>query len=97
MPDTIGALSRKKAMLVERKRRIKEDADRQIREIEHEIDGVDKAIAVVNDAIKDILCPNCQGSGNIRHCDAAGDMEDITCPDCKGTGIKIHNGKRGKK
>lgn len=89
MPDTIGALTRKKAKLVEMERQIRAEADRKIAEIDRQIDDVDRAIGIVNEAIKDIICPTCSGSGNIRRSDAAGQMEDETCPSCKGTGIKI--------
>lgn len=89
MADAVGALAKKKAMLMERKRRIKVDADRQIKEIEGEIAVVDKAIEVVNEAIKEIICPTCGGSGNVRHGDAAGQMEDEEYPVCHGTGIKL--------
>ena len=34
-------------------------------------------------------CPQCHGSGSVRHCDAAGSMEDIDCPACHGTGVKV--------
>lgn len=89
MPDTIGALAKKKAKLVEWKRKVRKDAERQIVEIDRQIADLDKAIDLVNEAVKDILCPTCHGCGTVRHCDAAGDMEDATCPTCKGTGVKI--------
>lgn len=89
MADVIGALSRKRTRLVERKRRVKTEADQQIAEIDREIAEVDKAIGVVNEAVKDILCKTCGGTGSVRRCDAAGQMDDDTCPDCKGTGVKI--------
>lgn len=38
-------------------------------------------------------CPNCEGRGETRFCDTAGDMDDEPCPDCGG---KLDGGyKRG--
>lgn len=89
MADMVMALTRKKARLIEQKRRVMDEAQRQVREIDAEIEDTNKALAAIDDAVKDILCPTCHGDGTVRHCDAAGDMEDVTCPACKGTGIKI--------
>lgn len=89
MIDTIGALNRSKARLVEWKRSINEEASRKIAEIDQKIADIDKAIDIANEAIKDILCPKCGGKGSVRSSDAAGQMEDVTCYVCKGTGIKM--------
>ncbi len=89
MNNAVTALAMKRGHLVEQKRRIKEECDRQCRKIDTEIKQIDSAIEVVNKAVEPYLCPVCGGSGNARHCDAAGQMEDVECSACHGTGIKI--------
>ena len=32
------------------------------------------------------ICPSCNGTGNERYCDAAGDMDDRDCSACNGIG-----------
>ncbi len=87
MADVIAALTKKKARLYESRRSIELDAAKQINQVNLEIAEVEKALKTLNDAIKDYLCPRCKGSGSIRVCDAAGQMEDDTCPVCNGTGV----------
>jgi len=89
MTDVISALSVKKARLAERKRQLKRDFDCQIAEIDAGIREVDRALQTINGAIQNYLCPVCRGTGNVRKCDAAGQMEDVICPHCNGTGIKM--------
>ncbi len=89
MADVVMALTRKKARLIEQKKRVMDEAQRQVREIDAEIEDTNKALAAIDDAVKDILCPVCRGTGSVRKCDAAGDFDDETCSACKGTGIKI--------
>ena len=83
MPDIIGALTNKKSALLAQRRKIRED-------INLEIAKVDEAITVINGVLEGIYCPQCHGSGSVRHCDAAGSMEDIDCPTCHGTGVEIN-------
>lgn len=90
MNNAVTALVMKRGRLNERKRKIKEECDRQCREIDAEIRQIDSAIEVVNKAVEPHLCPVCGGSGNIRRCDAAGQMEDVECSACHGTGIKVN-------
>lgn len=87
--DVITNITKKRAALIQRKRDITASYNAQIREIDTEISAINNAISVINDAMKDYLCPNCRGYGTVRICDAAGDMDDNTCPICKGTGVKI--------
>lgn len=88
MPDVFSALNRKKSSLLRQRYDIEEEAKRRIAEVDRQIADVDQAIGVVNGALEKYLCPVCNGTGNVRRCDAAGDMEDATCGVCKGTGIK---------
>ena len=87
MADVITALAKKKACLCDRKRKIELDAANQINEINLEIAEIEKALKILNNSIKDYLCPRCNGSGSVRACDAAGQMEDDTCPVCHGIGV----------
>ena len=89
MPDIIGALTNKKSALLAQRRKIRETADKKIEDINLEIAKVDEAITVINGVLEGIYCPQCHGSGSVRHCDAAGSMEDIDCPTCHGTGVKV--------
>ena len=84
----IGALTKKRATLYERKRRIQADANQQIHEIDGEIAGIDKALATLNEAVKDYICPVCGGTGEERYTDAAGSCDYRECPHCGGTGIR---------
>lgn len=86
-PDVITILTRKRSDLAERKRQIQRDAEREVSRIDAEIADINKALAMLNDAIKDYICPSCRGTGNVRHTDAAGGLEDVTCPVCGGTGV----------
>ena len=85
----IGKLAYNRARLVLQKQKLEENYRKQKQEIQLQIDDIDNAIKVVNDALGPYLCPICKGTGIKRICDCAGDMEDEVCPDCKGTGIKI--------
>lgn len=87
--NIVMALAKKRVRYVELKRKVQEDADLQIREYDAEIRSIDRAISQINDAVKDIICPDCGGTGTTRHMDAAGQMEDCTCTRCNGTGVKI--------
>ncbi len=87
--NIVMALTKKKARYAELKRKVQEEADCQIREYDAEIKNIDRVISQINEAVKDILCPACCGSGTTRHMDAAGQMEDWPCPRCKGTGVKM--------
>lgn len=94
MPDTINMLAIKRSRLLEQKRKIKEEYDRKIHEIDQEIKKINNAMQIIEDALKDYLCPRCKGSGEIRMCDAAGQMCDETCPKCGGTGIMMPEGEQ---
>lgn len=89
MADVILALVKKRTALATRKRIVTMEKDKEIEQIDREIADIDKAIETLNNAISTYLCPECNGTGNIRRCDAAGDMEDDTCPRCRGTGVLI--------
>lgn len=87
MADVVWALSRKKAALVNQKRELTREYEQRTAEIDRQIQDCDDALALINEAVKDILCKTCQGTGTVRKMDAAGQMNDETCPDCRGTGV----------
>ena len=72
--NIVMALTKKKSHYAELKRKAQADADRQIREYDAEIKNIDRAISQINEAVKDILCPACGGSGTTRRMDAAAQM-----------------------
>lgn len=88
MPDIIAALLSQCSALERRKAQIQSDANRQIKEIDEEIQNVKNALDTIKKAVSGILCPDCGGTGTKRQADAAGQMEDVPCAFCHGTGIK---------
>ncbi len=86
--DIASALATKRAQLTVRKQRLTAEYNEKLKEIDAEIARINDAFAVIDDALKPLLCPRCNGDGTIRVCDGAGDMDDEACPDCGGTGIK---------
>ena len=88
MTNTISILTTNRTKLCRQKAALKEEYERRAKKIDEEITAIDNALGVVEDAIKPFICPVCNGSGNGRKMDAAGQMEDCSCPACKGTGIK---------
>lgn len=93
MPDVITALVSRRSALERRKAQIQADANRQIEEIDAEIQNIKNALNTVNKALSGVLCSVCGGTGSIRRPDAAGQMEDWPCGTCHGTGIKQIGGK----
>lgn len=88
MIDVMMALAKRKERLIARRREAFSAYQRETDAIDAELKDVDSAIQKVNEAIKDYLCPACNGTGEMRFCDAAGQMESIFCTECHGTGIK---------
>lgn len=85
----MSALAKRRAGIMARKAELDLEYKRRISECDEELKRIDDAIAVIDKAIAEFLCPDCKGSGIKRYCDAAGDMDDMPCPTCKGTGIRI--------
>ena len=91
MPNILDALTKKRTALINAKHSLKETYERNVREIDAELLHIDSAYKTLNDAVADYICPVCDGTGNTRRCDAAGQMEDWPCTACKGTGVKMSN------
>ena len=87
--DVISLLTAKRRNLAEQKSQVLKEAEREIAHIDAELADVNKAISMLNDAIKEHICPSCRGTGNVRQTDAAGGLEDVTCPVCNGTGVRF--------
>ncbi len=88
MIDLVSELVRRKEHYISLKKDIMRNAEEQCKEINIEIQNIDKAVSLINDAITPFICPRCKGTGEVRKCDAAGQMESVKCTYCKGTGIK---------
>ena len=54
--DPIKALAAKRASLVSYKRKLQEECDRQIREVDSDIASIDSALEVVRKAVEPYLC-----------------------------------------
>lgn len=89
MPDIVGALAKKKASIIARQRDLENKYNAEKMHLSHELKLINDAMQVINDAVEKYLCPYCNGTGTIRVCDAAGDMDDETCTHCQGTGVKM--------
>ena len=87
--DIFIALTQKRSKLLTRKKAAYDEYQRVANEIDQELRSIDSAIEKINSVLMDIVCPVCHGAGEVRRCDAAGDMEDVCCTVCHGTGIKV--------
>ena len=72
--------------LYARKRAIQ---NQKIEKLDKSLEDIEKALEVINETVKNVLCPACEGTGTTQYADAAGAMDDKPCTDCNGTGIKI--------
>lgn len=91
MPDIISALAQKKANIIKQQRDLENKYEAEKMHLGHELQLINQALKTINDAVERYLCPSCGGTGTIRVCDAAGDMDDETCPACQGTGVKMND------
>lgn len=91
-PDVTGVLNQRRRCLYSRRRELQVRYEREMHEIDAELNRVQEAIDTINRAVVPLFCPICHGCGQVRRCNAAGDMEDERCPACGGTGIAIGEG-----
>lgn len=68
---------------------LKKELREKIEKLDKSLEDIEKALKVINDTVKNVLCPACGGTGTTRYADAAGAMDDKPCADCNGTGIKM--------
>lgn len=87
--NIITTLTRRKNALISKRESLAEEYRRNMVEVNREIEKIDAAIEVLNNAVSEYICPRCQGTGTERYCDAAGDIDGRECTACKGTGIRI--------
>ena len=92
MIDTSSAtLLKMKELLLGKRHKIELEAQEKIAKIDRQIEYINGAAEIIRNALADYICPNCAGSGIVKRCDAAGQMETETCDSCHGTGIVQRN------
>ena len=72
MRNVVGALYARLQHIGRMKAQLKREYDSKIDELQSEENEVRKAISVVEEAVKGYICPCCNGTGNVRRTDAAG-------------------------
>ena len=82
LKNQIKEVEKEKAAMVAR-------YDQKISTLKQEIENLNPVIQAMEEAVKDYICPSCKGTGSVRRCDAAGQMEDIDCRVCNGRGFLI--------
>ena len=90
--DIHGVLSSRKLNIAQRRHNLYEKYQHDLNELREEEKQIDAALKVIADAVAPYLCKRCHGSGEVRVCDAAGDMDDDVCPVCHGTGVRLEDG-----
>jgi hypothetical protein len=73
--------------LNERKRKLTQEYERNIKEIDAEIVKEKTIIDNINEALQPYLCTACNGSGEESFLDAAGSKDHRPCRHCKGSGF----------
>lgn len=91
--NIIIPLMEKRTKLLKRKEALEEQHNKEICEIQNEINEVVKALNCIEKYITPLLCSHCKGTGVERYCDAAGDMDERECNFCNGTGINYKSKK----
>ena len=89
--DIHGVLSARKAKIAQRRQALEEKYQHDLQELREEEKQIDGALAVIAKAVAPYICKRCYGSGTIRVCDAAGDMDNDVCPVCCGTGVRLED------
>lgn len=92
MVDIINLLAEKRRWIVTQKEAYKREYENRILELDIEMARVNDAINSINSVIQDMLCPDCEGTGDTRYTDEAGSRDYKTCPTCGGTGIAHKKG-----
>lgn len=87
MANAMTILLQKRQQLYQEKQALKLEYERSIRSIDSELQHIDDAIKVINQAVEPYLCKHCRGTGTISCLDAAGSRDEQTCPRCHGTGV----------
>lgn len=93
MLDIVKIMTKKRLNLQKRRQRMEETHRQVIAGVDKQINEVDLALAKINECIEPYICPKCKGTGVVKVCDAAGDMDEVPCHTCMGTGLKMSEGK----
>lgn len=89
MNDTVSNLYARKRAIQNQKLQLKKEMREKIEKLDKSLEDIEKALEVINETVKNVLCPACEGTGTTQYADAAGAMDDKPCAACSGTGIKI--------
>lgn len=90
--DIHAVLSTRKLQIEQRRKALLEEYVRGLHNLKEEEERIDAALEVLANAVPPYLCKLCYGSGTVRVCDAAGDLDDDVCPVCHGTGVRVIDG-----
>lgn len=71
-------------------KRLENEKNREIEKINDRYTRKIKQLEIALEVNKELneVCFKCEGTGQYRFTDAAGDIDEIVCPDCNGTGRK---------
>lgn len=91
-PNVVVAIYEKICRLNELKSTMTQQYNARCKKIDEELDVLRSALQTANDAVKDVLCDRCDGTGEESFTDAAGSRDTRECHACGGTGIKPNKG-----
>lgn len=77
MNDHVSNLYARKE--IQTKLQLKKEVREKSERLDKLLDDIEKALEVINNTVKNVLCPACGGTGTTRYADAAGAMDDKPC------------------
>lgn len=89
MTNAISILSTKRQKLITLKADYKREYESRIHDIDLEIEHINDALNVIEQAAAPYKCKHCGGTGTIYGTDAADSRDEEVCRYCHGTGIDI--------
>lgn len=89
MANAITILTEKRRRLGDRKAQLRRDYERQVKEIDAEINHINDVLKTIEEAAAQYVCKACGGTGVRSTIDAAGSRDEIPCERCHGTGFDV--------